>query len=92
MVCWCCSMRRTRASDAVHEDDADAREGVVVELADRGPGQLTPVEPLLVERGAFLPQHIERHRGLLPVRECWECVWLTVDDKPRAGDKRSVPA
>jgi len=41
---------------AVHQDDAYAREGVVVELADRRLYQLLPGEVLLLERDAFIAQ------------------------------------
>jgi hypothetical protein len=50
--------------DPVHQDDAHARERVVVELAVRGTGHLAPGELLGVERHAFLLQDVERHAYL----------------------------
>src|SRR6185437_3391875 len=46
----------------VHENDADAREGVIVELADRFADQLAPREPLPLERRSLSIEEAERHR------------------------------
>jgi hypothetical protein len=40
--------------DAVHQDDAYTREGVVVELAVHGLDELLPGEPLLVDGYPFV--------------------------------------
>ena len=40
---------------AVHQDQADAREGVVVQLADRRAYEVAPIEQLAVERYALPP-------------------------------------
>ena len=39
--------------DAIHEDDAHPREGIVIELADRLAGHLAPGELLLVQGAAL---------------------------------------
>jgi hypothetical protein len=49
--------------DAIHEDDAHAGEGVVIELADRLLHHVAPGELLGVERRAFLALQGKRHEG-----------------------------
>jgi hypothetical protein len=45
--------------DAVRENDSDARERIVVELAEGRAGELAPGEDLAVERDALLVTNIE---------------------------------
>ena len=54
--------------DAVHENDADTREGVVVQLADRLSRQLAPSEALLVERRAAIFEQCQGHGNLRDFR------------------------
>src|SRR5690606_37400160 len=49
--------------DAVHEDQADPGEGVVVELAYRLGDELLPGEDLSVQRGPALVEQVEAHGG-----------------------------
>src|SRR5690606_40881764 len=49
--------------DAVHQDHADARERIVVELADRRWRDVLPGEPLLVERNTLGVEKIEGSHG-----------------------------
>src|SRR5688572_19558058 len=56
--------------DAIHENDAHAREGVVVELRVRRLDQIAPGKTLLVERHASLAPDIETHCIRSSVRLC----------------------
>jgi hypothetical protein len=51
--------------DAVHQDHTDARERIVIELAERKPGELAPGEYLTIERDAGLFENIEGHGSSL---------------------------
>src|SRR6185312_864914 len=53
------------ALDAIHQDDAHARECVIVELADLLLDELTPGEALALERGAFAIEKLQSHERLL---------------------------
>ncbi len=52
--------------DPVHQDHADAGEGVVVELAVGRLDELAPVELLPLERRAPVLEKVERHGGPFP--------------------------
>src|SRR5690606_9666662 len=81
--------------DAVHQDDANAGEGIVVELTDGRLYEIAPVESLLVERDSFLFEQIESH-GSPPRRQQTREGSATVTRSPSgqmtASGERAPPA
>jgi len=64
--CACVREAQRFGFDAVHQNDAHARERVVAELVVRRLHELAPREPLLVQRHAAIAKKIDCHEMLLP--------------------------